>query len=87
MRSKAKEPDSHLSNGSDRLDSFQEFHLILLGKIYIPTHLEIHPETRGHVEEFRKAQGSAGSDTAATVNNIVDPLMGNMNCISKFTLG
>jgi hypothetical protein len=44
--------------------------------------LEIHPEGLGGSEVLSEAKGGCGSDPAATVDNLVDALIGHMEGIS-----
>jgi len=39
------------------------------------------------VDELAQSKGVAGCDTAAAVDDIVDPLIGNVDRVGQFTLG
>jgi len=55
----------------------------VLHKIHLPAYLEIHPEFCGYVEKFSQSKCGARSDTAATIDDVVDSLMGDMDCVAR----
>jgi hypothetical protein len=47
--------------------------------IKIPAKLKFHPKTSRHAKKFLQAEGSAWSYASSLVNNLIDPLVGDMD--------
>ena len=69
-----------------RPDGFQLVIFGLLGMIQIPTQLKIHPEVCRHSKELRQPQSRAWRDAPAPVDNLVNPLIRNVDGVCQFTL-
>jgi hypothetical protein len=54
--------------------------------IEIPPRLKVEPESTTHVEEVGKPQSCARRNATTTVDDLVDPLVGNTNRVGKITL-
>ena len=62
---------------------------ILFGKlsmIQIPSQLQVHPKVGCHAEKFSQSQSRTGSDSPATMDDLIDSLIGDVNRVRQFTL-
>jgi hypothetical protein len=69
------------------LDAFQRFLFLTLREVQIPAQLQVHPETWSIAKKLCQAQGRAGCHTPPAINQIIDPLIRDMNGVRQFALG
>src|SRR4030095_7432403 len=70
-----------------RLDHCQLLRLRLLRMIQIPTQLQVHPEICGHAEVFCPTEGRTGRQSAPSVDQLIDALVGHTNGLCQVSLG
>ena len=72
---------------SEWFNLFQFTCFIELSVIQIPPELQRQPEICRHTEKFSQSERCSRCYSTASVYNFVYPLVGNMDCFCKFTLG
>ena len=69
------------------MDRFNNLFFDLLGKVEVQTQLKMQPKIRRIPEELCQAQSSAGCDTPASIHQIIDTLVWNMDGSSPVPAG
>lgn len=67
-------------------DRCQFLLVLLLGVVQIPPQLEVHPETGRHPQELLQPQGGGRRHPTAPSDDLVDPLVGDVNGIGQLAL-